>query len=123
MKNLGKKIKIAKSIIRRTFKLFPPDKTVVAWTGGKDSTVLLHLIRSTFNNTVPFPIMFNDSTMEFSEVYRFIKKITALWKINLVVVPHSETGLKQFYTSDSIEEQKKLSRIMKINSLDYWFRR
>lgn len=60
----------------------------VAWTGGKDSTVLLHLIRETFNGKIPFRVFFNDSTVEFPEIYEFVKKLTNEWRIDLIWQKH-----------------------------------
>mmetsp|Transcript_21225 Transcript_21225/g.53960 ORF Transcript_21225/g.53960 Transcript_21225/m.53960 type:complete len:533 (-) Transcript_21225:676-2274(-) len=40
------KIQAARKIIRRTLALYPADKVAFSFNGGKDSTVLLHLLRS-----------------------------------------------------------------------------
>jgi len=122
MNSLEEKIKKARNVIKKARKMFSPNKTVVAWTGGKDSTVLLYLIRKTFNNTVPFPVMFNDSTMEFEEIYSFIKKISKEWDLNLIVAPHAKEDLEKFYALDNEEEKKELSRIMKVNAIQKFVR-
>lgn len=115
---LQQKINKSQQIIRQAYRKFPPDKTVVAWTGGKDSTVLLHLIRSTFDGKIPFPVMFNDSTMEFGEIYRFIKTLSKQWKLNLIVVPHLKRDLEKFHKMEDPTKKKELSRIMKINIIN-----
>lgn len=117
MDTLEKKIKKANEIIIRAYKKYPVEKVVVAWTGGKDSTVLLHLIKNALKKDVPFPVMFNDSTMEFEEIYDFIKKISNEWRLNLVVVSHSEKELKEFKAAKDRARKKELSRIMKINAM------
>lgn len=117
MKSLEDKIKKAKQVIQKAAKEFPQNKTVIAWTGGKDSTVLLHLIKDTFGK-VPFPVMFNDSTMEFDEIYEFIKKLTKEWNLMLTVVPHDEKELEQFHTLKDKAAQKELSRIMKVTAIN-----
>lgn len=117
MKTLKEKIKKSKNVIKKAYMKFPRDKTVVAWTGGKDSTMLLHLIKDTFN-TIPFPVMFNDSTMEFEEIYDFIKKITKDWQINLFVVPHNKKELEIFHKTRDKAKQKELSRIMKVTAIN-----
>ncbi len=118
MKALQEKVKKSHKIIREAAKKFPKEKIIVAWTGGKDSTVLLHLIRTVFKNTVPFPVMFNDSTMEFGEIYEFIKQLSKDWSLNLIVVPHSQAELNEFHRTKSIERKKELSRLMKINAIN-----
>ena len=47
-------------------------KVYVAFSGGKDSTVLLHLIRSIYPNAVA---VFSNTTNEYVEILKFIKTI------------------------------------------------
>lgn len=117
IKTLETKIKKAKQVITKAHDTFPHDKTVVAWTGGKDSTVLLHLIKDTFG-TIPFPVMFNDSTMEFEEIYAFIKKLTKEWHLELYTIPHDAKELQTFYALKDKAKQKELSRIMKVTAIN-----
>jgi len=117
MKTLEEKIKKAKDVIKKAHRIFPHDKTVIAWTGGKDSTVLLHLVKDTFG-TIPFPVMFNDSTMEFQEIYDFIKKLTKEWQLDLTVVPHDKKELEIFHTTKNKAKQQELSRIMKVTAIN-----
>lgn len=118
MKTLADKIKKAHAVLKKAYAHYPQNQIVVAWTGGKDSTVILHLIRTVFGGTVPFPIMFNDSTLEFLEIYAFIKKISKAWKLNVSVVKHSEKELKEFHAAKNIERKKELSRTMKVSAID-----
>jgi len=113
-KGLEKK---AKEVIIRAYETFPHNKTFVAWTGRKDSTVLLHLIRSIFDNKVPFPVMFNDSTMEFEDIYQFIKKISKEWQLDLRIIRHDQKQLSEFYHTKELKRKKELSRLMKIHSI------
>lgn len=115
---LKQKIDKSKQIIRKAYRTFPPKRTVVAWTGGKDSTVLLHLVRTAFKGKVPFPVMFNDSKMEFDEIYDFIKKVAEEWKLNLTVVPHLERDFEKFRKTKSAKKKLEISRIMKINVIN-----
>lgn len=117
MKTLEDKVKKAKQVIQKAYDRFPHDKTVIAWTGGKDSTVLLHLVKDTFGK-IPFPVMFNDSTMEFDEIYEFIKKLTKEWELMLSVVPHDEKELEQFYKLKDKAKKKELSRVMKVTAIN-----
>jgi len=117
------KIKKTHEVIIDASKKFPQKKIVVAWTGGKDSTVLLHIIRTLYDNTIPFPVMFNDSTIEFPEIYTFIKKITKEWNINLIVVPHAKTDLLKFNRCTTEPEKMKLSRIMKIHAMNAFIKK
>ncbi|MBI3576959.1 phosphoadenosine phosphosulfate reductase family protein [Candidatus Gottesmanbacteria bacterium] len=116
MDALAKKIAIAQDLIRQAYKTYG-SQLAVAWTGGKDSTVMLDLIRSTFHGKVPFPVMFNDSTMEFEEIYAFIETITTQWKLRLHVVKHVPEDLKKFYQLTSFQKKELFSRQMKIHAI------
>lgn len=118
MKSLQEKIAKANSAIKEATQRFNSQSVVVAWTGGKDSTVLLHLIHTYFNGSVPFPVMFNDSTMEFDEIYEFIERIAKEWELQLVIVKHDDQELEEFFATNDDERRKELVRIMKIHALD-----
>lgn len=115
---LEKKIAKSKKIIEEAAKRYPQRKLVVAWTGGKDSTLILYLIKEVFGK-VPFPVVFNDSTMEFSEVYEFIDKVTQAWNLDLIKVPHLKRELAQFHRTRSLVKKKELSRLMKISAIQW----
>ena len=113
---LKEKIEKSKKIIRQAAKKYPKDKLAVAWTGGKDSTVLLHLVKETFGR-IPFPVVFNDSTMEFPEIYEFIDELTQEWNLNLVRVLHLRQELAKFHRTRDSEKKRELSRLMKISAI------
>jgi len=116
MKTLNKKIQKSLELISSVGENYSHKKVAVAWTGGKDSTVMLHLIRQVYKKEVPFPVFFNDSTMEFPEIYQFIEKLTEEWDLDLIWWKHSTEELKVFKKAD-LDKQKKLSREMKITSI------
>jgi len=122
MKSLEEKVKKSKEIILEAAKKWKNKEICIAWTGGKDSTVLLHLVKTTFNDKVPFLVMFNDSTLEFPEVYQFIKKITKGWKLNLIWQKHLPEDLKAYEQAER-EKNKEMAmeimRIAKINAINY----
>ncbi|MFZ6035506.1 MAG: phosphoadenosine phosphosulfate reductase family protein [Patescibacteria group bacterium] len=115
---LEKKITEAKTIIKKAYGLYEPREITLTFTGGKDSTVLLHLIRNVFDGKIPSPVMFNDSTMEFEEIYRFINRIKKRWKLTLRTVKHSRESLKKFSTLKNDSDKKKLSWLMKIEAMN-----
>lgn len=113
---LSKKVRKSQRIIAETYKKFDRSKVAIAWTGGKDSTVILHLTRTLFGGEIPFPVMFNDSTMEFDEIYQFISRLKKEWNLNLVTVTDEE-GLQLFNKTSDLKEKKEISRLMKINAI------
>lgn len=122
MSLLDKKVKKAKEIILEASKRWEPKKTAVAWTGGKDSTVVLHLVREVFDGKVPFKVMFNDSTVEFDEIYEFIKKYQKDWNLDLLWIKHLPEDLEaynQAMKEKNTEEAMEVMRLAKINAINY----
>ncbi|MGB9707501.1 MAG: phosphoadenosine phosphosulfate reductase family protein [Microgenomates group bacterium] len=116
------KIKKSKEVIKEAAKKWNSKEICIAWTGGKDSTVLLHLVKETFNGKIPFQVMFNDSTLEFKEVYKFIKKLSNEWQIDLIWQKHLPEDLKAY--QQAIKEKNRdiameIMRIAKINAINF----
>lgn len=80
-------------------------------------------MKEAFGGKVPFPVMFNDSTMEFEEIYSFIKELKNQWRINLTVVPHNKKDLSSFYKEKNLKKRKELSRLMKINVINAFLKK
>ena len=116
--NLYTKVEKSLRIIKKAAKQYKNYEVAVAWTGGKDSTVLLHLVRMAFDGKIPFKVIFNNSTMEFKEIYDFIDKVSKLWGINVIIIKHSEQELKEFHATKDRERKKELSRLMKITAIN-----
>jgi 3'-phosphoadenosine 5'-phosphosulfate sulfotransferase (PAPS reductase)/FAD synthetase len=53
---------------------------VICWSGGKDSTVVLHLSRLINPN---IPVIYCDSGVDFPETREFVNKIANEWNLNL----------------------------------------
>ena len=69
--DLDKKIEHSKKRIKEFYEKMD-GKVYVAFSGGKDSTVLLHLVRSIYPNVVA---VFSNTTNEYVEILKFIKSI------------------------------------------------
>ena len=67
---LNLKISLTKQRIRQWVQEFGVDGVYVSFSGGKDSTVLLHLVRSLYPNVVA---VFFDTGLEFPEIRDFVK--------------------------------------------------
>lgn len=116
------KIKKTKEVIKEADRRWREKEIAIAWTGGKDSTVVLHLTREVFHGKVPFKVMFNDSTFEFSEVYEFIKKISKSWRLDLIWQKHLPEDLQvyqQAMEKGDREQAMEIMRIAKINAINY----
>ena len=80
--SLEDKIVKSKEVIRDAVNRY--NKVAVAWTGGKDSTVLLHLIKEAFKGVVPVPVVFVDTGKHFPEVYQFRDDFVKKWDLTLI---------------------------------------
>ncbi|MCD6367549.1 MAG: sulfate adenylyltransferase subunit 2 [Candidatus Aenigmarchaeota archaeon] len=75
-------------IIREAYHRF---KNIAAlWSVGKDSTVMLHLIRKSFFGRIPFPVIYIDTGKHFKEMYEFRDKIAKEWNLNLIISRNKE---------------------------------
>ena len=66
---LSKKVDLSKSLIRDWYENFN-GKVAVSYSGGKDSTVLLHLVRQLYPDV---PAVFCDTGLEFPELKEHVK--------------------------------------------------
>jgi 3'-phosphoadenosine 5'-phosphosulfate sulfotransferase (PAPS reductase)/FAD synthetase len=58
------------------------ENPALCWSGGKDSTVLLHLARQ---HKKDIPVIYNDTGVEFPENNEYVKEIADRWNINLYI--------------------------------------
>jgi len=61
---------------------------VVAWSGGKCSTAVLH---KAIEIKPDIQVIFNDTGVEFPETYIFVDKLTKAWNLNLRVLKPTTT--------------------------------
>lgn len=62
-------------------------KIAVLWSLGKDSNVVLWLVKKAFFGHVPFPVMHIDTGKKFSEMYQFRTRYAEEWNLKLLVEP------------------------------------
>ncbi len=60
------------------------EKLAILWSLGKDSNVVLWLVRKAFFGHVPFPVMHVDTERKFPEMYAFRDRYAAEWKLNFI---------------------------------------
>lgn len=64
------KVRMTQQRIREWVNEFGEDGVYVSFSGGKDSTVLLHLVREIYQNV---PAVFIDTGLEYPEIRDFVK--------------------------------------------------
>ena len=83
MESLLEKAGKAKEVILDVARKFDHEKIGVIFSGDKDSTMLLHLIREVYGGKIPFKVVKIDTTVEFPEVAAFTEKMKKLWHLDL----------------------------------------
>jgi len=103
--DLKNKIKLSKKIIKKVFDQFDWQKIALAWTGGKDSTLLLWLIKEVGReNDFKIPkIIFVDEGDVFQEIWRFVEKITKDWQLDFSIAHNKDVSSKAEKIGDIIK--------------------
>jgi len=79
-------------VIREAYKHF--GKLGILWSMGKDSAVLLWLVKKAFFGHVPMPVIHIDTTFKFPEMYEYRSKYAKLWNLNLMLGLNEEAKKK-----------------------------
>lgn len=117
-KSLDYKIEKAKDVIREAF-LLSTGGVSIAFSGGKDSTVLWHLVRTCFPDA-PYHVIFGNTTLEFPESLKFARKLGKEWSNEKVrfheVLPErlTEDGLKYEAQKEVMEWLEREGRIQEV---------
>ena len=92
---LVKKIDDSKKVIHEAFDRFPPEELAIAWTGGKDSTLTLWIIRQACQERglkVPKCLVIDEGDT-FGEIEDFVEQVKKEWDLD-VEVSKNEDVLK-----------------------------
>lgn len=90
------KVDKAKEIVEAAYRHFGPNDMAVAWTGGKDSTLLLWLVKEVADKIgAPLPkCEFIDEGDVFPEIWEFVDEWVERWNLDLHVY-HNEDVSRQ----------------------------
>jgi phosphoadenosine phosphosulfate reductase len=109
MNSLEKKIAVSELIIREAVDGLSRPRINILWSGGKDSTTVLHIVKNMYGE-VPFTVTFADCTLEFPEVYTFIEKVTKLWKLRLEKLTYASPEALRKFDETGRKDRKILVR-------------
>jgi len=99
---LNAKIAKSKEVLKEALERFS-GKIALAWTGGKDSTTTLHLLKDLCGGQVPIPVLNIDTSAKFKEIYEFRDRVAQEWQINLVI-ERNEDAIKEIKIAANKEE-------------------
>lgn len=85
VKRCAELVQKSKEVVRETFRKFTPADTGITWTGGKDSTLNLWIIRQVcVEDNIELPqVMTIDEGDAFPEITDFLISISKKWSIDL----------------------------------------
>ena len=103
--DLEQKIEQSNKIIEAALLKFSSTKHYLAWTGGKDSTVMLWLYREVCKKLkVPMPkAMFIDEGSVFEEILELVNRIKGEWNVEVAIVKNTDISNKAQKVGDIIK--------------------
>lgn len=107
----AKLVDISKNIVGQAFDKFKPEELGVTWTGGKDSTLTLWIIRQVCQEKgIPLPkTMIIGEGDEFEEIEEFVERIKKQWDIPLEVCRNDDVLKAANYTLNAPVTVKDLN--------------
>ena len=76
---LEAKVEMSQQLIAKGLSM---GKAAVMWSGGKDSTVLVHMVRQQQPDVV---VVWNNTRVEFPETWPFIRGVASEWNLKLYI--------------------------------------
>jgi len=86
------KIRQAVKILELAKEIFG-NEIAVAFSGGKDSLVVLHLALKVLGSNVK--VIYNSTTVEFPETENYVKELAECWGLNLIVAKSKKSFFRE----------------------------
>lgn len=99
---LNDKVAKSREVLKEALERFP-GKIALAWTGGKDSTTTMHLLRDLSGGRVPIPVLNIDTSVKFKEIYEFRDRIAGEWDLDLRI-ERNNAALEEIRIAENKEE-------------------
>ena len=115
--SLDSKIKIAEIVIDDTIRNF--NRPAIVWSAGKDSTVVLNLVREVFkgkNMNIP-PAVLIDHGQHYDETYEMVNNISKEWSFKVIYAKNNDFISKVNDNKVSIDDlnEENNNELRKIN--------
>lgn len=107
----AKLVEMSKDIVRQALDKFKPEGLGVTWTGGKDSTLTLWIIRQVCQEKgIPIPkTMIIGEGDEFEEIEAFVEAMKKEWDVPLEVCRNEDVLKAANYTLNAPVQVKNLN--------------
>lgn len=107
----AKLVELSKEVVRQAFEKFPLEALGITWTGGKDSTLTLWIIRQIcMEKGIPLPkTMIIGEGDEFEEIEQFVERVKKEWDVPLEVCRNEDVLKAANY---------QLHALVKVEALD-----
>jgi phosphoadenosine phosphosulfate reductase len=107
----AKLVEISKDIVRQAFGKFKSEELGITWTGGKDSTLTLYIIRQVcLEKGIPLPrTMIIGEGDEFEEIEEFVDRMKKEWNVPLEVCRNEDVLKAANYKLNSMVKVKDLN--------------
>jgi phosphoadenosine phosphosulfate reductase len=100
--SLEDKVKKSQEVLKEALTRFA-GRIALAWTGGKDSTTTLHILRDLCGGEVPIPVLNIDTSVKFKEIYEFRDRLAADWGLDLRIERNDEALKEIVIAADKAE--------------------
>jgi|UniRef100_A0A7V6DQQ3 phosphoadenosine phosphosulfate reductase len=102
LQSLEDKVKKSQDVLKEALERFS-GHIALAWTGGKDSTTTLHLLKDLCGGEIPIPVLNIDTSVKFKEIYEFRDRVAAEWGLNLIIERNEEALKEIIIAADKAE--------------------
>ncbi len=89
LKSLEDKVKKSQAVLKDALERFS-GHIALAWTGGKDSTTTLQLLKELSGGDEPIPVLNNDTTVKVKEIKEIRDRVAQDWGLNLIIERNEE---------------------------------
>lgn len=106
-----KLVEISKGIIRQALNKFRNEELGITWTGGKDSTLTLWIIRQICEErgiSIPKTMIIGEGD-EFQEIEQFVERIKTEWNVPLEICRNEDILKAANYTLHTLVKVKDLN--------------
>lgn len=103
--DLDQKVEQSNKIIEEALSKFSNGRHCLAWTGGKDSTVMLWLYREVCKKLkAPMPkALFIDEGSVFEEIFELVNRIKDEWNVEVAIVKNTDISNKAQKVGDIVK--------------------